>query len=88
MKTTIAITTKLIHSAKNGPIPRLTGPKARVAVFQSPDITKAPINGMILLSINEFTRAVAGAPIRHATARGTTGHSFKIQEILKSFRSC
>jgi hypothetical protein len=72
----------LIHSAKNGPIPRLTSPKARVAVFQSLDGTKIPINGMILLSTNDFTRAIAALPMIKATARVATLYSLKIQEIL------
>ena len=87
MKTTRAIIIKLIHSAKNGQILRLTGPKARVAVFQSPDGTKTPINGMILLSTNDFTRAATGAPMINATVWATL-YSFKILEILQSFRIC
>jgi len=42
--------------------------------------TGTPINGMILLSTNDFTRATTGAPMINATARATTGDSFKNQE--------
>jgi len=59
---TKAIIMKFINSPKKVPQPILTGPRVKIAAFQSPPGIKTAIIGIMILSTIDLIKAVAQHP--------------------------